>query len=180
MGPKVRKPILELARYELNHPKERSSGAPWEKWLSRNQETGRIAFEELSIPHERESVVKEQFLPYLKSDMGLLEKAIKPISTFLRRETKPQLEPTQDTDQDETPDATPDEIREMITGAGLEHVLKSEVPKETMPGTASKFKRRVEQRVEQKDAQGPCGLSDDELRILESARLRAIGAKANQ
>lgn len=181
MGPKKRKPILELARYELANPKERGSGAAWSKWLRKDPSgNGRIAFEDLAIPHEREMVAREQFLPYLQEAMGL-GTIIKPVETTLHELSGPPKEEEEPITNPQTPVATPDEIRNLLSAAGLGSVLEAPPDEECQPDTAAEFKRRVEDRAQNSgDQTGAQGLTADEIRVLEGARLRAIGVRGNR
>lgn len=143
MGKAKRRLLLARAYTELFAPKLRSSGADFQKWGDESK------WLELTIS-ERETVAREQILPYLEN-MSPIEKVATKIRQIVKRATRPAQTYPRANDAGQ---ATPQEIARMVQQAGLEDAL----------------------RIDFEDSQGPpekSGLSDEELRILERAKERA-------
>lgn len=199
-GKKRRLALIALARLEAENPKKRFSGAPWEKWTGRNQKNGRLVFEELGIPHERESVVLEQFLPYFEIMLGL-EKIEPAIKAILRRGKKPippeqlqaeQLEIERRKKEAVQPDPEPnqptqDDIRSFLKSAGLQSQLDKVQPEDLKPVSPEEVKAmlreagldealRIDPGSSQDEGQKSTILSGDDLDILNRAKLQVARA----
>jgi len=199
-----RKRIVALAKHEASRPSKRPRQSPWTQWDKRDQRTGRIAFEELTIPHEREWVVREQFVPYFEEVLGM-EK----IETVVREIVKQGAEPrsaeqlqedqereriNQETlagppDPDAEPEPTAADMRSRrkdtrpdqagSPGGPVELPSKEQVRAMLRAGGLDKALRIVSEAPED-DPPDPSGLDPDTRRKLEEAKRRAEQAAATR
>ncbi len=197
MDSKRRAVLIALAKREAENPKRRRSGAPWGKWDRRNQQTGRIAFEELSIPHEREYVARSEFLPYLESMAGL-EKIEPVVKAAVERRLKPDMSPgaideAQKRERINRETLNPTPIDENAPSASDIRAWLKDTPLDSCqsgaPGLASQSPEEVSAMIKGAglapaltgEPERPQGdrLNPDELDILRNAKARAAGRVAD-
>lgn len=197
-GKKRRALILALARKEAKAPQSARSGADWGMWCERNQHTGRIRFEDLSIPHEREAVVLEQFLPYLEQMAGI-EKVAKPVISILTSSPSPeQLDREQEANRarvqalraeienpidPDNPPATADDLRALTRGTPFdqsepESPSKQEVA-DMLQGAGLVSALRIDPGAPGEVSEKPPVLDSLVRRELEQLKSKVEQARAN-